>query len=157
MKCPYCGNFETKVIDSRPYSDANSIKRRRECDNCLKRFNTSERIFKLPIKVIKKNGKIEEFSRSKVYQGLHRALVKRDFDSNKVDELIDDIEREILTDYEAKIKSINLGKLIMQKLLYLDEVAYIRFASVYNKFDNLDSFIKIIKEVKKIKKKEYKK
>ncbi|WP_156299868.1 transcriptional regulator NrdR [Streptobacillus canis] len=153
MKCPYCGDKETKVVDSRSYSDGNSIKRRRQCDICNKRFNTIEKIFNLPIVVIKKNGEVEEFDRNKIYQGIIRSLVKRNYVQNKVDEMIDEIERDILTNYDGKINSNRLGDMILEKLFLFDEVAYIRFASVYNKFENLDSFINTIKEVKKRKEK----
>ena len=156
MKCPYCGNYDTRVIDSRAQNAGNSIKRRRECEKCLKRFNTSEKIYNLPIYIIKTNGEIEEYDRNKVYQGIVRSLVKRNYDNSKIDVLIDDIERDILTNYDGKIESSKLGDIIMENLFYLDEVAYVRFASVYNKFDNLDSFLKVIKEIKK-KKKESKK
>lgn len=156
MKCPYCGNYDTRVIDSRAQNEGNSIKRRRKCEKCLKRFNTSEKIYNLPIYIIKTNGEIEEYDRNKVYQGIVRSLVKRNYDNSKIDVLIDDIERDILTNYDGKIESSKLGDIIMENLFYLDEVAYVRFASVYNKFDNLDSFLKVIKEIKK-KKKESKK
>lgn len=154
MKCPYCGELETRVIDSRSYSNGNSIKRRRECEICKKRFNTSEKIYKLPIKVTKKNGLVEDFDRNKVYNGLVRSLVKRDYDINKLEDFIDMIEREILKNYKGNIESSKLGNIIMSNLLELDEVAYIRFASVYYKFENLDSFLNIIKEVKKKRKRE---
>ncbi|WP_073508221.1 transcriptional regulator NrdR [Streptobacillus notomytis] len=153
MKCPYCGDKETRVVDSRSYSDGNSIKRRRQCDLCNKRFNTIEKIFNLPIVVIKKNGEIEEFDRNKIYQGIMRSLVKRNYVQNKIDEMIDEIERDILTNYDGKIHSKILGDTILEKLFLFDEVAYIRFASVYNKFENLDSFLNTIKEVKKRKRK----
>ncbi len=153
MKCPYCGDKETRVVDSRSYSYGNSIKRRRQCDLCNKRFNTIEKIFNLPIVVIKKNGEIEEFDRNKIYQGIMRSLVKRNYVQNKIDEMIDEIERDILTNYDGKIHSKILGDTILEKLFLFDEVAYIRFASVYNKFENLDSFLNTIKEVKKRKRK----
>lgn len=152
MKCPYCGNEDTKVIDSRTYNQGNSIKRRRECEKCLKRFNTSEKIFNLPLIVVKKSGECEKFNRDKIYNGLIRSLVKREYDQSKLDEIIEQIQREILSNYGGKVTTSILGDLIMSKLLELDEVAYVRFASVYNKFDNLDSFINIIKEVKQKKK-----
>lgn len=156
MRCPYCGNQDTKVIDSRAQNEGNSIKRRRECEKCSKRFNTSEKIYNLPIYIIKTNGSIEEYDRNKICQGIIRSLVKRNYDNSKIDVLIDELERDILTNYNGRIESSKLGDIIMEKLFYVDEVAYVRFASVYNKFDNLDSFLNIIKEVKK-KKKESKK
>lgn len=149
MRCPYCGNGDTKVIDSRSYGSGSTIKRRRECLSCFNRFNTTEKIFKLPLRVIKHNGTKEDYSRNKVYQGIVRSLVKRDYDEHKLEHLIEEIERKILNEYNGEIKSNILGQIIMDSLLDLDEVAYVRFASVYNKFDNIDDFLSIIKEVKK--------
>ena len=105
MKCPYCGNEDTKVIDSRPFSDGNSIKRRRKCDNCNNRFNTTEKIFKLPIQVKKKDGRIEEFNRNKIFQGLLRSLVKRDIDETKLEDMLDNVEREVLNRFNGRIQS----------------------------------------------------
>lgn len=156
MKCPYCGNDETKVIDSRAYDSGNTIKRRRGCISCKNRFNTTEKIFNLPLKVIKKNNTKEDYSRHKVREGIRRALVKRDYDELKLENILDGIERKILNEYNGEIQSETLGEIIMNELFYLDEVAYVRFASVYNKFDNLDNFIKTIKKVKIKKKKESK-
>lgn len=154
MKCPYCKEFETKVIDSRYNSEENHVKRRRECIKCKKRFNTSEKITRIAIYVKKSNGKIEEFDREKVYKGLKRALIKRDYDINKLENLVDDIENEVLNYKMNKIPSKEVGQIIMNHLLKFDEVAYIRFASVYNKFETLDSFMKKIKEVRLKKQKE---
>ena len=141
MKCPFCGSENTKVIDSRAYSDGNSIKRRRECENCKKRFTTHEKVAELTLYVIKKDGTRQSYSREKVHKGIARSLEKRKVDSEKIEEAIDKIEREILT------KS-DLGNIIMSYLLDLDEIAYVRFASVYKKFDSLESFIKEIEKIR---------
>lgn len=152
MKCPYCGHSSTKVIDSRPLSQGNSTKRRRECDECGKRFNTNERVVDLDLVVIKRNGEKQNYSREKVLRGLTRALEKRNVDFFRVEESIDKIERIILNEYKGEIKASDLGNIIMSILLELDEIAYIRFASVYKKFDNLDNFIREIANIKNIKK-----
>lgn len=148
MKCPYCGSDNTKVIDSRSYSDGNSIKRRRECEECQKRFTTHEKVVDLTLFVIKKNGERQLYSREKVYNGIIRALEKRNINMEKIEEILDKLEREILTNFSGEIKSSQLGDKIVSYLLDLDEVAYVRFASVYKKFDNLDSFVKEIEKIK---------
>ena len=131
MKCPFCGSEETKVIDSRTYLDGNSIKRRRECERCQKRFTTYEKIGDLALYVLKKDGTRQEFSREKVYSSIIRALEKRKINREKIEESVDKLERDILTLYSGEIKSSDLGNAIMSYLLDLDEVAYVRFASVY--------------------------
>lgn len=152
MKCPFCGNENTKVIDSRIYSDGNSIKRRRECEKCEKRFTTHEKVVDLSLTVIKKSGKKQQYSRDKVYNGIIRSLEKRKVDTEKIEEIIDKIERIILSEYSGEIKSSDLGNLIIRNLLELDEIAYVRFASVYKQFDNLDNFIKEIEKIRNEKK-----
>lgn len=148
MKCPFCGSEETKVIDSRTYLDGNSIKRRRECERCQKRFTTYEKIGDLALYVLKKDGTRQEFSREKVYSSIIRALEKRKINREKIEESVDKLEREILTLYSGEIKSSDLGNAIMSYLLDLDEVAYVRFASVYKEFKDLDNFIKEIDKIR---------
>ena len=148
MKCPFCGSEETKVVDSRTYLDGNSIKRRRECEDCQKRFTTYEKIGDLALYVLKKDGVRQEFSREKVYGSIIRALEKRKIDREKIEESVDKLEREILTKYSGEIKSSDLGNAIMTYLLDLDEVAYVRFASVYKEFKDLDNFIKEIDKIR---------
>lgn len=157
MRCPFCGNENTKVIDSRVFSDGNSIKRRRECEKCEKRFTTYEKVVDLSLYVIKKNGTKEPYSRDKVYRGISRALEKRNVEREEIEEVIDKIERKILTEFSGEIKSSNLGDMINSYLLDLDEVAYVRFSSVYKEFDSLESFIKEIEKIKKEKNKKIKK
>lgn len=147
MKCPFCGNDNTKVVDSRNHLDGTTIKRRRECDDCEKRFTTYEKIGDLSLSVEKKNGFLEPFSKEKVFNGIMRALEKRSVDIEKVEEILEKIERDILTKYSGLIKSSELGDMIMSYLLDLDEVAYVRFASVYKKFSNLESFLKEIEKI----------
>ena len=148
MKCPFCGREETKVVDSRTYLDGNSIKRRRECEDCQKRFTTYEKIGDLALYVLKKDGVRQEFSREKVYSSIIRALEKRKIDRERIEESVDKLEREILTKYSGEIKSSDLGNAIMTYLLDLDEVAYVRFASVYKEFKDLDNFIKEIDKIR---------
>ena len=148
MKCPFCGSEETKVVDSRTYLDGNSIKRRRECEDCQKRFTTYEKIGDLALYVLKKDGVRQEFSREKVYSSIIRALEKRKIDRERIEESVDKLEREILTKYSGEIKSSDLGNAIMTYLLDLDEVAYVRFASVYKEFKDLDNFIKEIDKIR---------
>ena len=148
MKCPFCGSEYTKVVDSRTYLDGNSIKRRRECEDCQKRFTTYEKIGDLALYVLKKDGVRQEFSREKVYSSIIRALEKRKIDRERIEESVDKLEREILTKYSGEIKSSDLGNAIMTYLLDLDEVAYVRFASVYKEFKDLDNFIKEIDKIR---------
>ena len=148
MKCPFCGNENTRVIDSRAYSDGNSIKRRRICENCGKRFTTHEKVVDLALYVIKKNGEKQPYSRKKVSNGITRAVEKRNVDPEKIEEVVDKIERVILTEYSGEIKSSDLGIIIISYLLDLDEIAYVRFASVYKQFDSLDSFIREIEKIR---------
>ena len=148
MKCPFCGSEETKVVDSRTYLDGNSIKRRRECEDCQKRFTTYEKIGDLALYVLKKDGVRQEFSREKVYSSIIRALEKRKIDRERIEESVDKLEREILTKYSGEIKSSDLGNAIMTYLLDLDEVAYVRFASVFKEFKDLNNFTKEINKIK---------
>ena len=147
MKCPICGNDNTKVVDSRNHLDGTTIKRRRECESCEKRFTTYEKIGDLSLSVEKKSGLIEAYSREKVFNGIMRALEKRSVDIERVEEILEKIERDILTKYSGTIKSSELGDMIMSYLLKLDEVAYVRFASVYKKFSNLENFLKEIEKI----------
>ena len=143
MKCPFCGSEETKVIDSRTYLDGNSIKRRRECERCQKRFTTYEKIGDLALYVLKKDGTRQEFSREKVYSSIIRALEKRKINREKIEESVDKLERDILTLYSGEIKSSDLGNAIMSYLLDLVEVAYVRFASVHKEFKDLEHMKKL--------------
>lgn len=148
MKCIYCKAEDTSVVDSRQVEE-NKIKRRRECRLCNKRFNTYEEVYIKPITVIKKDGTTMPFNKEKVYLGIVRALVKRKYEVNQIKALVNDIELEIREKYDKGIYTSEIGDIILKYLIDIDEVAYVRFASVYNKFDNLDSFIEIINKIKK--------
>jgi transcriptional repressor NrdR len=140
MKCPYCGNPDTKVVDSRLTDSNDSVRRRRECEKCGKRFTTYERVETKPIAVIKKDNTREPFDRNKILSGLIRACIKRNISMEKLNSLVDDIENEIHNMQENEIHSREVGNLVLKRLVKLDKVAYIRFASVYKQFDNIKQF-----------------
>ena len=149
MKCPYCDSEDTKVIDSRSYSDGYSIKRRRACNDCMKRFTTYERVEDIPFYVVKKDNSREKFSREKVKKGLIRATVKRNISMEALDTFILDIEKHLQNSLNNEISTMDLGEVIMENLKHLDEVAYVRFASVYKDFKDIRSFIEIVENIKK--------
>jgi len=144
MECPYCGAIDTKVIDSRPYSTDNSIRRRRECVVCCKRFTTYEKIEPIPIFVVKKNNIKEVFNKDKLLKGLERAVIKRNINLETLERFVEELENTIRKTNHLEIDSTELGELVMEKLKNLDEIAYIRFASVYKDFSDVRSFIKEI-------------
>lgn len=141
MKCPYCTFADSKVIDSRPAEGGVQIRRRRECLSCSKRFTTYEEVETYPLIVKKKDGSSQSFERSKVLSGLLRACEKRPIDLNEVEEIITKIEVALQNSMEREIPSSVIGELAMEKLKLIDEVAYVRFASVYRQFDNINSFL----------------
>lgn len=150
MKCPYCKADNSKVVDSRNYQDGISIKRRRECIQCGKRFTTYEKIEQKPLYVIKKNKSREEFKRDKVLRGLVRATEKRNIKVETLTDVVDKIEKEAYKyGVQGEIESKQLGEIIMNEIKELDEVAYVRFASVYKEFNDLKSFIKEIEQINK--------
>lgn len=149
MRCPFCKSEESKVIDSRAHLNGLSIKRRRECLACGKRFTTYEILEENIFYVVKKDGTKEEFSKDKILKGLIRATVKRDIKIETLENLVDEIERELQSEFNGEVKSEILGELIMKKLKLIDEVAYVRFASVYKNFNDVKSFIKEIEELNK--------
>lgn len=140
MRCPRCGGDETKVIDSRTQDASNAIKRRRECKACGYRFTTFERC-EDPIEVIKTNGSTQPFDRDKLLVGLMRATTKREIDASQLNALIDDIERELRSRTRTKVTSHEIGDMVLKRLEKLDKVAYIRFASVYRDFKDIDEFL----------------
>ncbi len=140
MNCPFCNDENTKVIDSRP-AENNAIRRRRFCTVCGKRFTTFERVEVLPLIIIKKDGVREEFDRSKIERGILRACHKRPVSVEQVTALVDDVENELLTGGEKEIPTNEIGELVMKKLKNLDDVAYVRFASVYREFKDVSSFL----------------
>lgn len=142
MKCPFCGFEESKVIDSRPTDEGERIRRRRECLKCEKRFTTYEMIESLPIMVIKKDKSRQPFDREKLFNGIMRACEKRPVSTETVEMAIDDIELQIQNSLDREVPSDKIGELVMEKLRGIDEVAYIRFASVYRDFKDINSFLK---------------
>ncbi len=141
MKCPFCGFEESKVIDSRPAEDGEKIRRRRECLQCAKRFTTYEMIESLPIIVIKKDRSREAFNRDKLLNGLMRACEKRPVSLPTLEKLIDEIESIIQNSLDREVQSEKIGELVMEKLKSIDEVAYVRFASVYRQFKDINTFM----------------
>ena len=140
MKCPFCDNIESKVIDTRP-TDDDTIRRRRECLNCGKRFTTYEKIETLPIIVIKKDNTRQPFDREKIKKGLFRACIKRPVSTEKIEEILNNIEQILANSLEQEFKAEEIGELVLSMLRDIDEVAYVRFASVYREFNNADTFI----------------
>ncbi len=150
MKCPFCGCAESKVIDSRPTEDGEKIRRRRECIGCQKRFTTFEAIETIPLYVIKKDSTRESFSRDKILGGLMRACEKRPVSIESLEKIADDIESTIANSLEKEITTVYIGELVMERLKELDDVAYVRFASVHRQFKDIQS---LYEEVSKIIKK----
>ena len=140
MKCPFCGEDTTKVIDSRPSDDNTAIRRRRMCEVCNRRFTTYEKIEVFPLMVVKKDQTREAYSREKLKTGIVMACHKRPIPTDAVSRLVDDIETTIVNNYEKEVSSKVIGELVMEKLKTLDEVAYVRFASVYRSFTDLNNF-----------------
>jgi transcriptional repressor NrdR len=141
MKCPFCSEIDNKVIDSRLSKDGNVIRRRRECIVCTRRFTTYEHIEEVPIMIIKKDGRREVFNREKVGAGIHRACEKLDISVNIIEEFLDDLERDLKETGEKEIPSHDIGEKVMAKLHNLNDIAYVRFASVYREFKDVNDFV----------------
>lgn len=141
MKCPYCSFDEDKVIDSRPTDEGATIRRRRECLSCHKRYTTYEKVENLPIMVIKKDGSRQQYDREKVRKGILRACEKRSVSINQIENILDIIEGQISNSLEREVTSEFIGEMVMDKLRELDEVAYVRFASVYRQFKDINTFM----------------
>ncbi len=141
MKCPFCGYEESKVIDSRPTDEGERIRRRRECIKCAKRFTTYEIIESVPVIVVKKDKSREPFDRQKLFNGLLRACEKRPVSLSQIDTVVNDIELTIQNSLDREVTSVYIGELAMDKLKNLDEVAYVRFASVYRQFKDINTFM----------------
>ena len=148
MKCPFCGNSDGRVIDSRPVEGSSVVRRRRECLACKKRFTTFERIESMPLMVIKKDKRLEVFDRDKLQEGILRACQKRLISLDTVEKIVSEIEEE-LQDYIMEVPSKVIGEVVLKKLRKLDEVAYVRFASVYRQFSDIDTFLKELKKLKR--------
>ena len=147
MKCPFCGEIDNKVIDSRLSKDANVIRRRRECLLCNRRFTTYEHIEEIPIMIVKKDGRREVFNRDKVRSGLKRACEKRNISMIVIEEFIEELERDLREIGEKEIPAHIIGEKIMEKLHDLDDVAYVRFASVYREFKDVNDFVSELKSL----------
>ena len=146
MKCPYCKNLEDKVIDSRMSGEGVSIRRRRECIKCGKRFTTYEYVEKAPLMVVKRDGTRKRFDREKIKTGIMKACEKRPVSMDKIEQVVEEIEREIQKKADSEIKSTLIGNMVMEKLYGLDEVAYVRFASVYRRFKDVSHFMNELKK-----------
>lgn len=147
MKCPYCSATDTRVIDSRPAEDGSSIRRRRCCDECGKRFTTYEKIETIPLIVIKKDDNREQYDRSKIEGGILRACYKRPISAADIQKTLEKIETEIFSREEKEIPTSVIGEIVMEKLKKLDEVAYVRFASIYREFKDVNTFMSEIKKI----------
>jgi transcriptional repressor NrdR len=147
MKCPYCAHLEDKVIDSRLSQEGDTIRRRRECIKCARRYTTYERIDAIPLKVIKRDKKREDFCREKLLNGVLKACEKRPVSVGDIEGIVREIEIEIERNHENEVASTEIGELIMKKLHKLDEVAYVRFASVYRQFKDVNEFVDEIKHM----------
>ena len=147
MKCPFCNHNEDKVIDSRETAESTAVRRRRECINCGKRFTTYEYIEKTPLMVIKKDGRREPFNRQKILNGLLKACEKRPVSMEKMESMVSEVELDVQKKFEQEIESRQLGEIVVEKLAKLDDVAYVRFASVYRQFRDVNHFMKEIKVI----------
>jgi transcriptional repressor NrdR len=145
MKCRYCLSCDSKVVDSRPTEDGTAIRRRRECINCGKRFTTYEKIEEISIMVVKKDGRREPFDSSKIMSGVRKACEKRPISSSEIEKLVEDVVREVFNSLDQEVKSGEIGELVMKRLKTLDEVAYVRFASVYRQFKDINTFMEELK------------
>ncbi len=146
MKCPFCGGDNTRVVDSRPVEDTNSIRRRRMCESCGQRFTTYEKVETIPLTVIKKDQNREQYNRSKIQDGILRACYKRPIPVTEIEELIDSIEGDIFDQADKEISSSRIGEIVMEHLQSLDAVAYVRFASVYREFNDVSTFMEEFKK-----------
>ncbi|MBF0483842.1 MAG: transcriptional repressor NrdR [Candidatus Omnitrophica bacterium] len=148
MKCPTCHYSETKVVDSRLGGDGNSIRRRRECLKCQFRFTTYEYVEHVPLLVVKRDGRRQAFDREKIISGLVKACEKRPVSIEKIDNITNEIERTIQKKYDQEVNSKDIGEMVMEQLMPVDEVAYVRFASVYRQFRDVNQFMKELQEMK---------
>lgn len=146
MRCPYCGNQNDSVVDSRISKNGSSVRRRRECLKCKRRFTTYEYVERTPLMVIKKDGRREAFERQKLTNGLMKACEKRPVSVDRIEKLADDIERSLEKKHEREVSSKEIGELVMKTLHSLDEIAYVRFASVYRQFKDVGQFVKELKK-----------
>lgn len=139
MKCPFCDFYETKVIDSRPTDEGQAIRRRRECMKCRKRFTTYEKIEEIPLIVVKKDGNRQPYNRNKLLNGIIKACEKRPVPMNTIEQIVDDIEKTLYNSMEKEVTSNHIGEMVMNKLKDIDEVSYVRYASVYRQFKDIST------------------
>lgn len=149
MKCPYCNEDDTKVIDSRPADDNSSIRRRRQCEHCGKRFTTYEKLETMPLMVIKKDNSREAFDRSKIEAGILHSCHKRPVSTQQINAVVDEIENQVFNREEKEVETSIIGEMVMEKLQDLDAVAYVRFASVYREFKDVNTFVDEISKLLK--------
>jgi len=147
MKCPFCESIEDKVLESREVDDGSTIRRRRECFSCRGRFTSYERIEERPLLVIKRDGRREQFNRGKIVKGIMHACEKRPVSIDTIEGIVDEIEKELHREAGREVSSSKIGELLMEKLQGIDKVAYVRFASVYRKFEHVSEFLKEVKEM----------
>lgn len=147
MKCPFCGKDNTRVIDSRPVEENNSIRRRRQCDECNKRFTTYEKVEAIPLVVIKKDNNREPYDRTKIEAGVFRSCHKRPISVDQINALVDEVENAIFNLEKKEVPSSLIGEILMDKLKDLDAVAYVRFASVYREFKDVNTFMNELKKI----------
>ena len=147
MKCPYCLYYESKVVDSRPTEEGQAIRRRRECIKCSKRFTTYEKIEEIPLIVVKKDGNRQSYDRNKLLNGIIKSCEKRPVSVSVIDKMVDEIEKKLYNSLEREVTSVEIGEMIMNKLKDIDEVSYVRFASVYRQFKDLNSFMDELKKI----------
>lgn len=156
MKCPFCNHLESKVVDSRPADEGSSIRRRRECLLCLKRFTTYETVERVPLMLVKRDGTREVFDRQKLLSGVMKSCEKRPVPQHKIEKLVDDIEQNIYGTLEYEVSSQVVGEMVMDGLKHIDEISYVRFASVYRQFKDINTFMEelalLIKETEENKK-----
>jgi len=147
MKCPFCSHNEDRVIDSRETSESTAIRRRRECTACNKRFTTYEYVEKTPLMVIKKDGRREPFTREKILSGIRSACQKRPISTDKIEKLVGEIEAEIQKKFDQEVETRFIGELVMERLARIDDVAYVRFASVYRQFKDINQFMRELRDI----------
>jgi len=147
MNCPFCLHYESKVVDSRPTDEGQAIRRRRECMACSKRFTTYEKVDEIPLIVVKKNGNREPYNRNKVLNGIIRSCEKRPVSLKEIEQLVDGIEKRVYNTMEREITTELIGNLVIDKIKDLDEVAYVRFASVYREFKDINTFMNEVKKI----------
>lgn len=147
MNCPFCNYHETKVVDSRPTDEGQAIRRRRECLRCFKRFTTYEKVEKVPLIVVKKGGNRQLYDRNKILNGILKACEKRPVSLTKIEETVDEIEKDLYNLMEKEVTSEKIGQMVMDKLKEIDEVSYVRFASVYRQFKDINTFMEELKKL----------